>query len=274
VAPNPLAHLILALAIDNGHPGRSPYSFEAVTECGTDKAHPTCTIEPFCSDNRPSCRAPRWSQVRSAFVRMETRDGALRRFARISNSLAATATRLAECRTLSGDPIRDCKPVEWGGTTRTLALSALTVVLHESGLREDVQFGHPPLGRGPAGEACLMQLAPDQAIANASWLTEEERTRYASKPRERERFVRSLLGSSPEALNRCFDVGVRMLARARRSCESSGAWDFGMFSMYGGGRSCRVPNIGKTRTRTLHTLSLKQPTHDPELDELLASSAN
>jgi hypothetical protein len=200
---------------------------------------------------------------------METRDAARRRFARIAQSLASTATALVECQTLGGDPIAGCKPVEWGGTTKTLALSALTVVLHESGLREDVQFGHPPLGRGPAGEACLMQLAPDQAANNASWLSPEEKEKAAQTPRERERFVKSLLGDSPAALSRCFDAGMRMLVRARRSCEGSGAWDFGMFSLYGGGKSCRVPPIGTSRTRTLRTLTMKQPAHDAELDKLL-----
>ncbi len=42
-----------------------------------------------------------------------------------------------------------------------------------------------------------------------------------------------------------------------------------MFSLYGGGKSCRVPGIGTSRTRTLHTLSAAKPAHDPELDELL-----
>lgn len=200
---------------------------------------------------------------------METRDAAQRRFARIATHLATTATRLVECRTLNGDEIAGCEPVEWGGTTKTLALSALTVVLHESGFREDVQFGRPPLGRGPAGEACLMQLAPDQAAQNASWLSEVERERVNRSPKEREKFVRTLLGDSPDALGHCFDAGMRMLVRARRSCEGSGAWDFGMFSLYGGGKSCRVPPIGTTRTRTLRTLTMKQPAHDAALDALL-----
>jgi hypothetical protein len=200
---------------------------------------------------------------------METKDVARRRFAHIAQGLATTATRLVECRTLNGDAITGCEPVEWGGTTKTLALSALTVVLHESGMREDVQFGHPPLGRGPAGEACLMQLAPDQAAQNAHWLSESERARVSQSPREREKFVRTLLGDSPAALERCFDVGMRMLVRARRSCEGSGAWDFGMFSLYGGGKSCRVPPIGTTRTRTLRTLTMKQPAQDATLEALL-----
>lgn len=200
---------------------------------------------------------------------METREAAKRRFARIASSLATTATALVECRTLAGDPISSCQPLEWGGTSKTLALSALTVVLHESGLREDVQFGHPPLGRGPAGEACLMQLAPDQAANNASWLSPEEKEKAGQNPRERERFVRSLLGDSPAALGRCFEAGMRMLVRSRRSCEGSGAWDFGMFSLYGGGKSCRVPVVGNSRTRTLRTLTMKQPAHDSELEKLL-----
>lgn len=242
---------------------------QAMPECGTDAKSAECRVERFCTDPSPGCRAPRWSAPRAAWVRMETKEAAQRRFARIANQLATTATRLVECRTLNGDEISGCEPVEWGGTTKTLALSALTVVLHESGFREDVQFGHPPLGRGPAGEACLMQLAPDQAAQNASWLTEEQKQRVNQSPKERERFVRTLLGDSPASLERCFDAGMRMLVRSRRSCEGSGAWDFGMFSLYGGGKSCRVPPIGTSRTRTLRTLTQKQPVHDATLEALL-----
>jgi hypothetical protein len=201
---------------------------------------------------------------------MESRATAFKRFAGIAEGIASTATRLVSCKTLEGGPISGCTPVDWAGDEKTLALAALTVALHESGLREDVQAGRPPLGRGPAGEACLMQIAPDQAPRQAVWLGPEERERLARRPRERERFMQTLLGDSPAAVGHCVEIGMRMLARSRRSCEASGVpWEYGMFSMYGGGKSCRVERIGRTRTKTFQTLIAARPTLSAELAGLL-----
>jgi hypothetical protein len=266
----PLAQLILALAVDNGHPGRSTYSFEPIVECGTDPAHALCALNAPCEGGGPSCQPPRWSAQRGAWIRMETRDTALHRFAKVTKALSATAVRLNECKSPQGTALTSCVPVEWPGTTRDLALAALTVTLHESAFREDIQFGRPPLGRGPRGEACVMQVAPDQAVRNAGWLDDKERNYLMTHPRERERFAQSLLGDSPEALDRCFETGMRMLARARRSCSAGGtSWDSGMFSMYGGGKSCRVPGIGTTRAKTFRQLTTSHPTPARELEKLL-----
>ncbi len=198
---------------------------------------------------------------------MESRSAAQRRFAGIASAIARTAERLTKC---DGQGAHPCEPMEWQGTSRSLALAALTVALHESGLREDVQFGHPPLGRGPSGEACLVQVALEQAPLNAAWLPQEERERIANSPKRREAFAKTLLGDSPAALDRCFEVGMRMLARARLSCGAGGVpWDFGMFSMYGGGKSCNVPPIGRTRSRTFQKLSSSHPALAEELAELV-----
>jgi hypothetical protein len=60
------------------------------------------------------------------------------------------------------------------------------------------------------------------------------------------------------------------LARARRGCGAAGvAWDYGMFSLYGGGRSCRVPPIGQTRAKTFRTLAADKPRSLPEFAALL-----
>ena len=270
LATMPLAQLVLALAIDHAHPGRSPYSYEPLAECGTDAKKPACELTPVCADPAPRCGPPKYSRVRGAWVRVESRETSIRRFARIASALASTTDRLARCVAADGARLRDCEPIGWSGGERALALSALTVALHESGLREDVMFGHPPLGRGPAGEACLMQVALDQAAQQAFWLPPEKREQIANSRHKREEFAKSLLGGDPASLGRCFEVGIRMLARARKSCTRAGvSWDAGMFSMYGSGRTCSAPAVARTRTRTFRTLIAEHPSLEPELSALL-----
>jgi hypothetical protein len=267
LAATSLAQLVLALAIEHGHPGRSPYSYEPVVECGSDPVRPLCELKPACADSAPQCRPPKYSRVRGAWVRQESRETALSRFAKVATALSKTVKRLTSC---TGESRTNCEPIAWSGGERMLAVAGLTVVLHESGLREDIMFGHPPLGRGPAGEACLMQVAADQAPLHASWLTPEQREQIARQPQRREQFARTLLGDSPGALERCFEVGLRALARARRSCEGGGvSWETGMFSMYGSGRVCRVPAIAETRTKTFRVLTAARPQLAPELAALL-----
>jgi hypothetical protein len=255
----PLASAVLALAITQAPPGRSPYSFEVVAECGTDPQAPACPLEPVCTDDAPACRPPKWSATRGGWVRIETRARAIQRYAAIARSVAATAERLTEC-----GKQRQCEPLGWTGTTRQLALATLTVALHESGLREDVQFGHPPLGRGPAGEACLLQVGLAQAPLYASWLGADEREAIARSPKRRRELAETLLGDSEAALGRCLEVGMRMLSRSRGACGRAGvAWDYGMFSMYGTGRTCRAPVVGKSRSKTFQRL-LTGPTDLPD----------
>lgn len=261
-----LAEVLLALALSHGHPGRSPYSLETVPSCGTEPKQPSCEIAPLCPEPAPRCKAPRYSRARGAWVHMERKETAEKRFAGIAKALDSTAKRLTRCK----DGEVGCEPLEWPGTPKSLALATLSVALHESGLREDVQFGHPPLGRGPQGEACMVQVALDQAPRYASWLPEEERARIADSPSRREKLAKSLLGDSKSALSRCFEIGMRMLARSRAACGRAGVpWDFGMFSMYGGGKSCNVPPIGRTRSKTFQRLSSARPVVDERIRELL-----
>jgi len=125
--------------------------------------------------------------------------------------------------------------------------------LHESGLREDIQFGRGPLGRGSLGEACLMQLDARDAPYLASWIPEEQRKAIAHDKALREQFAQTLLGDSPQALSRCFEVGMRMLARSRSYCSQSSDWPHGMFSMYGTGTTCNA-GVLRNRARTFQRL--------------------
>lgn len=270
VTLGPLARTVLALAIAHAPPGHSPYSYEPVPACGTDAQHPTCALKPVCRDPSVFCRAPRWNAARHAWVRIETRDTALRRYANIAKALAATTRRLASCRAPDGAPLADCRPIGWPGSQRDLALAALAVALHESGLREDIEFGYPPLGRGPAGEVCLLQVALDQGPREAMWLPREERDRIRASKSARERFAQTLLGDSPRALDHCFEVGMRMLNEARHACSRAGVpWAFGMFSMYGSGATCHAA-VGGSRKKTFDQLlvgSTKLPAYAAELLE-------
>lgn len=265
----PLAQAVLALAIAHAPPGHSPYSFQPMPDCGTDARHPACVLKRVCATPGPLCAPPRWSAARQAWVRVESRSTAIRRYARIASVLAETAKKVKDC--TSGPPT--CQDVRWPGSTRSLALAALTVTLYESGLREDIQSGYPPLGRGPAGEVCLMQIAPKEAVKNAPWLSDDQRARLSDDPRARERFVHTMLGQSREAIRRCILIGMRMLVRARHSCSGAkrGSWAYGMFSMYGSGGRCSLPGVADRRDKTFHQLLREHASLDLDVQKILSA---
>lgn len=267
-----LADILLALAVMQAPPGLSPYSRDVLPECGTDPNTTTCT--PACAD--PSCKI-KWSPPRNAWTRMESRENAFKRYIGITRALAATASKLL-CEDPSGSaiPLSNCERIDWPDSSKMLAFSLLTVILHESSLREDVEFGHPPKGRGAMGEACLVQVMPSQAARHALWLPPEARDLAIKDKTAREAFAQSLLGDSPEALSHCFEVGIRMLAAARKSCSASRIvpWDVGMFSQYGSGRTCNLPEIADVRAETLHTLTMKKPVLEPFYAALLSAPSN
>jgi hypothetical protein len=89
----------------------------------------------------------------------------------------------------------------------------------------------------------------------AAWLPEEQRKEIAYDREKREQFAQSLLGDTPESLGRCFEVGLRMLARARSSCSTASSWQHGMFSMYGSGTTCNA-GVLRNRSRTFERLQM------------------
>lgn len=249
-----LAELLLALAVESMPPGQSPYSYEKILDCGSDPLQPACEIVPVCSELSPLCAPPKYSKPRGAWVRVESERHGRARYRRIAESLARVALQLTSCTSEE----QHCVAADWDGDAEQLALSGLTVALHESGLREDIQFGYPPLGRGPQHEACLVQVMIDQAPKFAYWLTDERRSALLSDPQLQEEFAQSLLGDSPGALDRCFEIGLRVLIHARRACSMAHVpWEHGMFAMYGSGRTCRLPGVADKRKRTFAYLRRK-----------------
>lgn len=263
-----LAETLLALAVLQAPPGLSPYSREVLPACGQDPSAAAC--QPPCAE--PACKL-KWSPTRGGWTRAETREHAFRRYVDITQSLADTALRvLCEAAPQGPPPLPECQRIDWPDSVKSLAFSLLTVILHESSLREDVQFGHPPKGRGAMGEACLVQVMPNQAARHALWLSPEERERAINDKGAREAFAQSLLGDSREAMSRCFEAGLRMLSAARKACSASRIvpWDVAMFSQYGSGRTCDLPDIADKRVETLHTLTTTKAVLDPAYAALLS----
>jgi hypothetical protein len=221
-------------------------------------------------------------------VRVETRETAELRYREIATALSKTTLRLL-CRDEHGARVDECVPVRWGrknkGRVKDLAIAGLTALILESGAREDVQVGRgryrKPVdggqGRGPGNEGCLMQIIPSMAPRFATWLSPEERKEALESRDGREAVMQSLVGRDQASLERCFEVGLRMLAGSRMRCERQllswyrernlpfkepeGAWVYGMFSFYGVGPKgaaggCYDSNGGKThaRYRLFHVL--------------------
>ena len=132
-------------------------------------------------------------------------------------------------------------------------MAAAVTAIWESGLREDVMFGHAPMGRGALGEVCLVQIMPNMIRSFSSWIPKEEVDAYnklsygRARAELEEKWAQEMLGDSPEALDKCFDTGMRALARSRRACSArhGGAWHTKMWAMYGTGNSCVSVNSEK-----------------------------
>lgn len=267
----PLAKALLALFLQHATPpGKSVYSFEPVPGCGKDPAHAACVLAPVCSEPSPLCAPPRWSKAREAWVRVESRETAIKRWAGIATSLAKTASFLVTCRDERGSVSEDCKPVDWRGKSGSLARLAATAAIFESGLREDVQMGMGPVGIGADGERCMLQILPSQVRPFATWIPEE-----AKKSMTDAQIADTLLGDGV-ALDRCFEVGMRMLVRARRSCAGKGVdWAFGSFSMYGTGTTCAAYGIqddfALKRTKLFRSMEANHDAVklDPAIERLL-----
>jgi len=279
------AEFVLALLVTFGakNAGNSPYSFEAVASCGTNPSAATCSLEPRCQVQSWQCAPPRWSPARSAWVVPEGREAALRRYKGIAESIARVAFLHARCKDAWGVVQEGCSPSGWPEGPETLAMVAATTALYESGLREDIEHGHPPMGRGPDGEGCLLQVMPAQIVQYGAWVPANEKQEYARAlaPRRREleeRWVAQMLGEEPAALDRCFDTGLRMLAHARRACSRRGRWAFGMWSMYGTGKTCAAlapsreggrQSFAEERESTFHRMRSSRPTLPEDVRNLL-----
>jgi hypothetical protein len=262
-----LAGAVLALALRFAPPGRSPHSLVPMPECGTNPLESRCAGVSLCDEPRLECRSPKWSRYHNAWVRIESAAMAARRYRVITHELERTAHELLGC----SDPTSNCEPLGWTRSERELILATLTVALHESGLRRDIERGEAPLGRGPNREACLLQIDVQQAPRFAGWVPPPDRDAISNSPQARERFAQTLLGEDPAALSRCFEIGMRMLAKAARSCSSSPSPDHGMFSMYGSGTTCNAPALAN-RARTLARLRSARDELSDEDRALLAKA--
>jgi len=242
------AEMIFTLLVAFGggkYAGNSPYSFQAVDACGTDKLSPVCALTPQCEVRAWRCAPPRWSDARGAWVIPETKKRAEERYHKIAESIARVSFMQARCRDSYGVVVEECKTSMWPEGPTSLAMVAATTALWESGLREDIMYGYAPRGRGSMGEACLTQVMPSQIRQFASWIPQEELDAYDKLPLGPERskidekWAQQMLGGSPEALDRCFDVAMRALARSRWSCGSQkGSWAYKMWARYGTGSKC------------------------------------
>jgi len=211
-----------------------------------------------------------WSDFYGAWVVKETPESAERRYQTIADALRAEAEAML-CRTLDGEPIAGCEPapeaLDSGRRPRwmplDLSLLTLAVAIQESGLREDVQVGRGSArkpskdggrGRGPGGEACLLQIHPTISWRVAD-VTEELRKAAEKGDRAaRESIQASLVGLDAEALRHCVRAGMRALIRARAHCawaKPKQPWDIAAVSIYATGTSCNPDHAGKVMKRVL-----------------------
>jgi len=254
---------LLAFFVNHGGPGKSEFSFEAMPECGKDAKHATCELRRVCDiPDTARCSPPRWSAARGAWIRVETQETAARRYEKIIESLVTTLQFQKNCKDRGGNVIEECDPIPWNGNVQSLIAAAGSAMYWESGLREDIQYGYAPKGRGPAGEGCLMQVMPAQARTFAYWLTPEQK-----KAMSDEEIIQQMLGSSEEAMARCFTVGARILSRmagqARSVCKSRDDI-YEMYSLYGTGSKCSsigiMDDFARKRTQTYERIMDKKRT--------------
>lgn len=244
----------------------SPYSFERVDACGTNPETPACPLEPQCHvPDHFACAPPRWSDARHGWVVAESKEHKVRRLAALADELRKAALWHTRCRDPHGGAVTEGCYVDskWPEGPSTLAMAAATVTVWESGLREDIQYGYAPVGRGPGGEGCTQQIMPEQVLPNATWIAPERRREMIaemSAKELREWGERALL-DGPDAQFRCYAASMNMLARARRAC--SGRF-VGMFSMYGTGKTCDATGIADNfHLKRLKTFKKFQASWDP-----------
>jgi len=275
----PLVKFIWVLLLLHTKPGGSPYSMETLPECGTDPKAATCEVKPKCANKHDfRCAPPRWSAGRKAWVTVETRDQAAERYREAAYAAVRASVYLTRCKDELGRVVEDCKPVHWPEGPRSLAMALLGSSIWESGYREDIMTGAPPMGRGSLGEACVMQIMPAYIKQYSHWLTPEQR-RPAPPPGKTEggmtdeKAAQLLLGADRKALTRCYTIGGRMLARARRHARGKcrGSSIYGMYAIYGTGGRCyigataaRKDWAGQRADTYKNFMGLWKPRHQPK----------
>lgn len=202
------------------------------------------------------CENGRYSSFYQTTVCKESRETAIARYDRKVAASIKVASELL-CLDVDNRRIRDCKPYINKKNAPRWTIGRLVVLAHavsalESGYREDVDNGRGYArpckgtktsecgpddvggrGRGPARETCGMQIHPDSVGRFGEYSSED------------------LLGTSSEAYERCFSVGMKMLLHARAYCDwhlrtqvpkdvlrFDGDWLYHTVSLYGSGNTC------------------------------------
>lgn len=213
--------------------------------------HTNFSVSPV--DCKDSCSEYKWSSFYKSYVKKESVEDGVLRYTKIAESIVKTAQKRL-CLDDSLNTIENCKKEIKGWRFVDLVSVIAASMIAESGLREDVQVGRgwsghvkptDPLtddaggqGRGPGGEACLVQIHPSVF------------TKLNIDPN-------TILGFSEESLNNCFGLGMDMFAKSRNMCAYRAAkhpeithdWVFETYSLYGTGNTCESANNGKTTYR-------------------------
>ena len=243
-----LESLLLALMLTHVPPGKTQFSVQPAEQS----------------------EATTWSDFYGSWVERETPAHAEKRYASIAAAFRAEAEALL-CRTFDGKDIDDCEPhpeaVDGSGAPRwtplDLSLLSLAVAIQESGLREDVQVGRGSAkkpsqdggrGRGPGGEACLMQIHPTISWRVADVDEELRRKAKGGDRQAREAILKTLVGRDSQALRHCIRAGMRTLIRGRAHCawaKPRQAWDIAAVSIFATGIGCDPDSSGKVMRRVL-----------------------
>lgn len=251
----PLAIILLSHMVTHRPPGKSPYSFESIQECGLSSENPECQIEPVCKEKAFWCSPPRWSEARNSWVKVETKESAIIRYAGLAEDLAFTSRYITRCIDETGLANESCERAPWWRGAQDLALVGTVIAVFESGLAEGVQGGHPPLGIGNDGEICMMGIIPQYAPMYATWLPRDERKKLTNSSFQdlNEWAKRDLHGS--KNVRHCMEISLRQLVRHRAACKS----DYGMFSGYAGGRCNLTDKTVGMRYSFLNTIRRRTP---------------
>jgi len=252
-----LAALILAQMVLHKPPGNSPYSFEAVPGCGSDPLHATCdATRPVCDRKGDfRCAPPRWSESRQAWVKVETREAGLKRYAALAEDGAAVIHRITRCTDEWGVADESCERAKWWRGGEDLGFVFATLGIFEAGLAEGPQGGHPPLGIGADGEVCMLGIMPEYAPPYAMWLPKKEREELTKTTRAEKRAwaMRELHGQAN--IRHCIEVSLREVVTARRRCTG----DTGMFSSYASGSCITSAKTVPMRVSLLNKMRATKP---------------